>query len=73
MTVETQLKINNDPRLKTFIRQYPIWYKRLNRNPLLYKEFVEDMKEKYKITTSDRLNKTLNNISMLQTFLEVLR
>jgi hypothetical protein len=31
------------------------------------------MKEKYKITTADKLNKTLNSISMFQTFLEVLK
>lgn len=73
MTVELQLKINSDPRLKSFIRQYPNWYKLLNRNPLLYKDFVNDMKDKYKITTSDKLNKTLNSISMFQTFLEVLK
>jgi len=73
MTVDVQIKINSDSRLKSFIRQYPNWYKLLNRNPFLYKEFVNDMKDKYKITTSDKLNKTLNNIGMLQTFLEVLR
>lgn len=73
MTVELQLKINSDPKLKQFIRQYPNWYKILNRNPLAYKEFVNDMKDKYKLTTSDRLNKTLDSISMFQTFLEVLR
>ena len=73
MTVELQLKINSDLRLKTFIRQYPNWYKLLNRNPNLFKEFVNDMKEKYKITTVDRLNKTLDNITMFQTFLEVLK
>ena len=73
MTVELQLKINADPRLKLFIRQYPNWYKLLNRNPMLYNQFVKDMKEKYKITTTDKLNKTLNNISMLQTFIEVLK
>lgn len=73
MTVEVQLKINSDPRLKSFIRDYPIWYKRLNRNPILFKEFVSDMKDKYKITTADRLNRTLDNITMLQTILDVLR
>ena len=73
MRIELQLKINNDPRLKTFIRQYPNWYKELNRNPSSYNNFVNDMKSKYKITTADKLNKTLNNISMLQTFLEVLK
>ena len=73
MTVELQLKINSDLRLKSFIRQYPNWYKLLNRNPNLFKEFVDDMKVKYKLTTTDRLNKTLDNITMFQTFLEVLK
>ncbi|MBQ8192455.1 MAG: YlbE-like family protein [Bacilli bacterium] len=73
MTVDLQLKINSDPRLKSFIRENPIWYKRLNRNPELFKEFTMDMKNKYKLTTSDKINKTLNSIGMLQSFLEVLR
>ena len=69
MTVDLQLKINSDPRLKSFIRENPIWYKRLNRNPELFKEFTMDMKNKYKLTTSDKINKTLNSIGMLQSFL----
>lgn len=73
MTIATQIKINNDPRLKTFIREYPIWYKRLNRDPRLFKEFISDMKDKYKIKTSDRISRTLNNISMLEAFLDVLK
>lgn len=73
MTTDLQIKINSDYRLKSFIREYPIWYKRLNRNPDLYKEFVMDMKDKYKLNLSDRLNKTLSNIGMIQTFLDVLK
>lgn len=73
MTTEIILKINSDPRLKTFIRKYPYWYKRLNRNPLLFKEFENDMKDKFKLRPSDKLNKTLENISMIQTFLDVLK
>lgn len=73
MTTEVQLKINSNPRLISFIRENPIWYKRLNRNPDLFKEFTMDMKDKYKIKTSDKITKALNNISMLQAFLDVLR
>ena len=47
MTTDVQIKISSDPRLVSFIRQYPIWYKSLNRNPLLFREFNEDMKDKY--------------------------
>ena len=73
MTTEVQLKINSNPRLISFIRENPIWYKRLNRNPDLFKEFTMDMKDKYKIKTSDKITKALNNISMLQAFWDVLR
>jgi len=71
--IELQLKINNDPRLKSFIRENPIWYKRLTRDPNLFKEFVIDMKNKYKITTGDRINKALNNLSMIEAFFDVLK
>ena len=73
MTTDIQIKINADYRLKSFIREYPIWYKRLNRNPDLFKEFVMDMKDKYKLNTSDRLNNMLSRIGMFQTFLDVLK
>lgn len=73
MTVELQIKIASDPRQISFLRENPIWYKRLNRNPYLYKEFISDMKDKYKLNPSDKLSKMLNNINMLQTFLDVLK
>lgn len=73
MTIDVQIKINSDPKLQSFIREYPIWYKRLNRDPRLFKEFTYDMKDKYKIKTSDKINRTLSNISMLQAFLDVLK
>ena len=71
MTIENQIKIASDPRLVSFIRENPYWYKILNRNPLLFNEFVSDMKNKYKLTPSDKINNALNSISMLQTFLDV--
>ena len=56
-----------------FIREYPIWYKYLNRNPGLFNNMVQDMKEKYKLTTSDRINNALNSIGMLQSLIDVLK
>ena len=73
MTIETQLKISSDPTLTRFIREYPVWYKYLNRNPDLFNNIVRDMKEKYKLTTSDRINNALNSISMLQSLIDVLK
>ena len=45
MTVENQIRISSDPKLTSFIRENPIWYKILNRNPEVFKDFVQDMKE----------------------------
>ena len=73
MTLDIQYKINSDQRLKHFLRENSHWYKELNRNPDSFKSFVADMKDKYELKTTDKLNRMLNNISMLQTFLDVLK
>ena len=73
MTYNLQNRINADINLKRFLRENSYWYKALNRNENVYIEFVNDMKVKYKLTTSDRINKTIDNIGMLQSFLEVLK
>ena len=61
MTIDIQMRINNDSRLKTFIRENPIWYKYLNRNPDSFKYFISDMKKTYKLNTSDKISKTIDN------------
>ena len=73
MTIDIQMKINNDYKLKTFIRENPIWYKYLNRNPDSFKDFVSNMKDIYKLNTSDKISKTMDNLSMIQAFLDVLK
>ena len=73
MEYDIQYRINNDINLKRFIRENSYWYKDLNRNSDNFKYFVEDMKIKYKLTPADKLRKTVDNISMIQSFLEVLK
>jgi len=72
MTIDLQCKINNDINLKKYLRENSYWYKDLNRNPDSFKYFVQEMKEKYKLTTSDKIDKTIDNINMVKTFLDVL-
>ena len=73
MDLETQYKIKSDPRLQRFIRENSYWYKYLNRNTYLFKDFYNDMLDKYKLTRKDKLNKVLDNINMIQSFLDVLK
>ena len=73
MIYELQYKINNDINLKRFLRENSYWYKYLNRNSNSFKLFEEDMIVKYKLTTVDKINKTIDNINMLQSFLDVFK
>ena len=73
MSLELQYRINSDPRLKQFLRENSYWYKYLNRSNTYLKPCISDMKDKYKLKTTDKINKLTNNISMVRTFLDVLK
>ena len=73
MSIDLQYKIKNNLMYQKFLRETSIWYKYLNRNPLSFNDFISDMKDKYELKPSDRLNKVLNNISLIQNFLDVLK
>ena len=73
MSLELQYRINSDPRLKQFLRENSYWYKYLKRSNTYLKPFISDMKDKYKLKTTDKINKLTNNISMVRAFLDVLK
>ncbi len=73
MQVETLLKIKSNPNLYRYLRENSYWYKYLNRSPLSLKDMEEEMKEKYKLRPTDRLENVSNTIKMIESFLEVMR
>lgn len=73
MQVETLLKIKSNPNLYRYLRENSYWYKYLNRSPLFLKEMEEEMKEKYRLRPTDKLENVSNTIKMIESFLEVMR
>lgn len=73
MSIDLQYKIASDINLNRFLKEYSYWYKYLNRSDEYFKDFVLDMKDKYELKVSDRFNKMLDNISMLQMFVDVFK
>jgi len=73
MKLNILMNINSNKLQKQFLREHSYWYKYLNRSDKYYPAFIRDMKEKYKLTTIDKLNKISNDINMFSTFLEVLK
>ena len=73
MNLNLQYRINQDPRLKQFLRENSYYYKYLNRSPSYLKDVIEDMKDKYGLKPSDKINKMVDNLNMVKTFLDVLK
>jgi len=73
MKLELQYKINTDEMQKRFLLENSYWYKYLNRNTIYYKQFLDDMKDKYKLKTTDKLAKAVDSINMLNSFIDVLK
>ncbi|MGN1358100.1 MAG: YlbE-like family protein [Bacilli bacterium] len=73
MQLDLQYRIKQDEKQIMFLRENSYWYKYLNRNNRYYKEFIDDMKDKYKLKPTDKINKMMENINMVRTFLDVLK
>ena len=73
MNLNLQYRIKQDQRQLQFLRENSYWYKYLNRSEQYYKDFINDMKDKYKLKPTDRINKMIENIEMFSAFLDVLK
>ena len=73
MSLELQFKIKSNPNYLRFLRENSSWYKELNRNSTSFALFEEKMKETYQLRTTDKFNKVIDTIDMLQTVLSTLR
>lgn len=73
MQVETRLKIKSNPNLYRYLRENSYWYKYLNRSPLFIRRLEEEMKEKYRLRSVDKIENISNTMKMIQSFLEVMR
>ncbi|MEE0700003.1 MAG: YlbE-like family protein [Bacilli bacterium] len=73
--MDTRIKIllDSNPDYKRYIRSNSYWYKTLNRNPEMFDVFVNEVKEKYKLRTTDKLNNIIDKIDMVSKFINVLR
>ncbi len=71
MRFDIQLKLKENPLYIKFIRENSYWYKTLNRNPDMFNNMVSEMKEKYKIRTTDKINNIVDGVDLITKFLKV--
>ncbi len=72
MDISLQYKILNDELLHKYLRENSYWYKILNRDSSKIDEMINEMKDKYKLNTSDKLQKISERLEMIESLLQVL-
>lgn len=73
MDTRIKIMIDSNPDYKRYLRSNSYWYKILNRNPDMIDAFISEVKEKYKLRTSDKINNVIDKIDMISKFIDVLR
>ena len=73
MRIDLLQSIRSNPPLNHYLRYHSYWYKELIRNPSSLKVLEQEMKKEYKLTTEDKISKLNDRISMVASFLDVLR
>ena len=73
MQLGIKITILQNPDLKRYLKENSYWYKYLNRDPSYLKIMNEEMKKKYKLTPSDKLEKLNNNINIASEVLKILK
>lgn len=73
MKLDIQFKLKNDKLLQKFVRENSYWYKNLNRNPDSVNYLIQEMKVKYKMTASDKINNISEKLDLIRAFMNVLK
>lgn len=65
MPLEIQFKLRENPLYIKYLRENNIWYKKLMREPILFEQFISEMKINYKLRTTDKILKISDTIELV--------
>lgn len=73
MQLNTKIAIEQNPNLKRYLRENSYWYKYLNRDGDNIKIMYQEMKKKYKLTPTDKLERVNDRIKLVSEMLKILK
>ena len=73
MELDLYMKLKKNTQMYDILKNNSYWIKQLNRNPEDYKRFEEEMKERYKLRATDKINEVIDNIDLISAVLETLK
>lgn len=73
MKKETLEVIRNNPIIYQYLRDNSSWYKELNRNSNVVDNILKEAKKYYKVRGIDKLERAIEQIDMITSFMDVLK
>lgn len=73
MKKETLEVIRNNTIIYQYLRDNSSWYKELNRNSNVVDNILKEAKKYYKVRGIDKLERAIEQIDMITTFMDVLK
>ncbi len=73
MNIKVQFILEGNPYLKRYLQEHSGYYKNLIRDPSFIQKLEELMRNEYGFTFPAKLAKIKDNISMINTFMDVLK
>lgn len=67
------MAFRENPKSYDLLKQNSYYFKNLNRGVVDYKNFVSDMKVKYKERATDKLESIMDNMELVSSVLNVLK
>lgn len=73
MQLYNQIAIRENVKLYNYLKQNSYYFKQFNRDTIDTKQFMQEMRIKYKERTTDKLNNAVENIELITSVLNVLK
>jgi lipocalin len=73
MNLDTQFKIKSNTNYQRYIRENSYWYKILNRSPERFNDFINEVKERYRLRTTDKIIDMSDKLELIKSFLGVFK
>ena len=73
MDTKVKILLDSNSNYKVYLRTNSYWYKSLNRDPDSVNTFINEVKERYRLRPTDKINDFIDKLDMVSKFINVLR
>ena len=73
MDTKVKILLDSNPNYKVYLRTNSYLYKSLNRDSDSVNTFINEVKERYRLRPTDKINDFIDKLDMVSKFINVLR